>query len=116
MTPDSIQRLIGGYLAAWNEPDAMARQQFLREVWTDGGRYTDPQSDGEGRDALDRIIARLHRGVPGVQFSLDGAVDHHHTVVRFAWMMKQPNGSVLHGMDFGDIADDGRLNRIVGFF
>lgn len=116
MTPDAVNTLIDGYLAAWNEPDATARQNLLRQVWADEGRYTDPQSDGQGRDALDQIIGRLHRKVNGVHFSLDGTIDHHHQVVRFAWIMTQPDGSRLYGMDFGEIADDGRLNRIVGFF
>ena len=116
MNPDDVKVLIDGYLAAWNEPDATLRQQILARVWTDDGHYTDPQSDGKGRDALDQIIARLHKSVPGGHFNINSSIDHHHNVVRFAWTFKQPNGSALNGMDFGEIADDGRLRRIVGFF
>lgn len=115
MTPDTIKTLIDGYMAAWNEPDAAARQQLLNMVWTDEGRYTDPQSDGDGRDALDGIIARLHQAMPGGHFTIN-SLDHHHNVVRFTWTFQPPNGSPLNGMDFGEIADDGRLRRIVGFF
>jgi len=116
MTTDALETLIGGYLAAWNEPDAIIRQHVLRQVWTDEGHYTDPQSDGEGRDALDQIIARFHKNLAGSLFSLNSKIDYHHCFVRFAWTLKLPNGSTMNGMDFGELSDDNRLCRIVGFF
>jgi hypothetical protein len=116
MTINAIETLIGEYLTAWNEADAVTRQTILRQIWADEGRYTDPQSDGQGREALDQIIARFHKNSPGSRFSLNGSIDHHHNYVHFAWTLKLPDGSALHGMDFGEVSDDNRLCRIVGFF
>lgn len=112
----AIEALIGEYLAAWNEADAVTRQAILQKIWSDEGRYTDPQSDGQGREALDQIIGRFHKNSPGSRFSLNGGIDHHHNFVRFAWILKLPDGSTLHGMDFGEVTDDNRLSHIVGFF
>jgi len=44
-------------------------------------------------------------------------VDEHDRCLRFGWAMSGPDGAVLmEGTDFGTLAADGRLQRIVGFF
>jgi hypothetical protein len=48
MATSVIETLIADYLAAWSETDAINRQQILARIWADEGRYTDPQSDGQG--------------------------------------------------------------------
>jgi hypothetical protein len=46
-----------------------------------------------------------------------GGVDEHDGFLRFEWVMKDPSGAtVLEGMDFGRLAEDGRLSLICGFF
>jgi hypothetical protein len=116
MATNVIETLIADYLAAWSETDAINRQQILARIWADDGRYTDPQSEGQGREALNQIIGGFQATAPGSSFSLDGNIDHHHDCVRFAWTLKLPDGSVVNGMDFGEVSDDNRLSRIVGFF
>jgi hypothetical protein len=116
MTINAIEVLIGEYLAAWNEADDDARQTILRKIWTDEGRYTDPQSDGQGQEALNQIIGGFHQSAPGSRFSLDGTIEYHHGCVHFAWALNLPDGSLVNGMDFGEVTDDNRLSRIVGFF
>ena len=116
MKSDDVKNLIDGYLAAWNESDAMTRLQILQRVWADDGHFTGWGSDVKGRDALSHIIARLHKSVPGTVFSLNGALTISTNFVLFAYIIKAPNGIELNGTDFGEIADDGRLRRIVTFF
>ena len=44
-------------------------------------------------------------------------MDHHHDKVRFGWALLDAAGAVLiEGIDFGEVAEDGRLQKIVGFF
>ena len=44
-------------------------------------------------------------------------IDEHHGYLRFAWELVGPDGTVaLTGLDVGELADDGRLRRITGFF
>lgn len=44
-------------------------------------------------------------------------VDTHHGHLRFAWELVGPDGQVaVAGVDVGELAEDGRLRRIVGFF
>jgi hypothetical protein len=44
-------------------------------------------------------------------------VDEHHGVFRFSWVLVDPQGQpLLEGMDFVELAAEGRLQRITGFF
>jgi hypothetical protein len=59
----------------------------------------------------------LHQQFAGHAFRRVSAIDAHHEHVRFAWELVAPDGRVaLAGMDVGELAADGRLRRIVGFF
>ena len=52
---------------------------------------------------------------PGIPIS--SGVDQHHGLFRFSWVMVDPQDQLLlEGMDFVELAADGRLQRITGFF
>jgi hypothetical protein len=108
--------IVSTYAAAWNEPDEEKRRQLLERAWTDEGTYMDPQSSAAGRDALVALIGAFRQRFQGTRTELRSNVDEHHRLLRFAWSMVGPGGPVLEGMDFGELAEDGRLRRIVGFF
>lgn len=104
------------YLAAFNARDAAERLALLEQVWGDGSTYTDPSTHLTGREALSAYIADLLRRAPGARYVFTGAVETHHGMLRFGWRLVGPDGSVLRdGVDFGEIAPDGRLRQIVGF-
>jgi hypothetical protein len=112
----STSDFVSTYAAAWNEPDEEKRRQLLEQAWTDEGTYMDPQSSAAGRDALVALIGAFRQRFQGTRTELRSKVDEHHRLLRFAWSMVGPDGPVLEGMDFGELAEDGRLRRIVGFF
>jgi hypothetical protein len=104
------------YGAAWNEPDAARRAELLEEAWATDGAYLDPTGHAEGRDALVAHIGGFQEMMPGHTIDMTSGVDEHDGVFRFAWVMRNADGDVLEGMDYGELADDGRISRIVGFF
>ncbi len=116
MPNEELARLIDGYIAAWNEPDAARRAPLLAQCWAEAGAYTDPQSDVVGREALSTVIGGFHSSSPGSYFTLDGPIDHHHDHIRFYWKLKLGSGVQIRGMDYGRISHNKRLIRIVGFF
>ncbi len=108
---------VAAYAAAWSETDEDARRALLERSWTDDGVYVDPSGRAEGRAALVGHIGGFHARMPGSRIEMASGVDEHGGLLRFAWRMVGPDGVVaLEGMDFGELADDGRLDRIVGFF
>ena len=113
----ATKEVVDAYGAAWNEPDEAARRRLLEQAWADDGTYTDPQSDVAGRDALVAHIAAFHEQFQGAQIVPTSGADEHHGKVRFTWRMQGADGStIMEGIDFGQLAGDGRLGRIVGFF
>jgi hypothetical protein len=102
---------------AWNEPDEAKRRALLEACWADDGYYCDPVAECRGRDELSAAIAGMFTQAPGSGIVLTSGVDQHHNQVRFAWAFKQADGSTaVEGIDAGELAPDGRLQRIIGFW
>jgi hypothetical protein len=109
--------LVATYAAAWHETDARARRALIEQCWAPAGTYTDPTATVTGREALCDHIAAFHERRPGHRILITSPIDGHASHVRFAWAMRAPDGStVLDGMDYAEIDDEGRISRIVGFF
>lgn len=108
---------IAAYAEAWRETDPIKRDALLALSWADDGIYQDEQSRYEGRDALAAGITDFFAQNPGASIVLASGIHVHHNVFRFRWEMLDADGNVqMEGMDFGELAEDGRIRKIVGFF
>ena len=108
---------VTAYGESWNEPDEAKRRALLEAAWADDGAYCDPTADVTGRDALLAHIAGFREMFPGFRIEPTSAVEEHHGWARFAWSMIDASGNTsVEGFDVCELADDGRLQRIVGFF
>jgi len=117
MTGSVSLQLVRDYLAAWNEPDAGRRQALLERRWGIDADYVDPTVELSGREALSRHISMVQEKRPGAYLEFVSGVDSHHNVVRFLWRLVRADGSRGDvSIDFGEIGQDGRLSKIVGFF
>jgi hypothetical protein len=112
-----VESVVTTYDSAWRETDAERRLALLEQAWADDGVYQDPTARVEGREALVAHIGTVMEQFAGHTIELTSGVDSHGQVLRFSWVMRDPNGNaILEGMDFGQLADDGRLAGITGFF
>ena len=111
-----MNELVQRYLAAWNETDAVARQDILAGVFAEDAVYVDPLVSVRGRHGLDATIAAVQGQFGGLVFSLGGAVDAHHDIARFTWHLG-PEGAepLVIGFDVAVIGDDGRISQVLGF-
>ena len=108
---------IDTYIDMWNEEDADRRAALIAAAWTDDASYVDPLLEAEGHQGLTEMVATVHGHYPGYRFRRRSDVDVHHDRVRFAWDLVTPDGDVfVAGIDVGEVAEDGRLRRITGFF
>jgi hypothetical protein len=113
----SVDEVIAIYCAAWNETDPVKRDRMLEPVWADDATYTDPTVHTVGRAALVAHIDTVCTSFPGSKIVMTSGVDLHHNVLRFYWKRVLADGSSRpEGIDFGEIVDDGKIQRIVGFF
>ena len=70
-----------------------------------------------GLDALGGVIASFQTAYPGHLLRLASAVDAHHDVLRFGWVVERRDGTTLSaGVDACVRTSDGRLALIAGFF
>ena len=86
-------------------------------VWTPDGVYSDPNPTRTvGRAALSDTIAALQHRYPGARFRCS-APQVHHQAMRTTWIFRKPDGSeIARGTDFFELAEDGRIRRVTGFF
>jgi hypothetical protein len=112
----SLQEIVDAYGAAWNERDDAARAELLERAWADDGVYCDPSATVNGRAALVAHIGGFHQTMPDHTIDLTSGVDAHAGKFRFTWVMRKAGEVALEGVDFGELAPDGRIQRIVGFF
>lgn len=111
-----VAQTVATYGAAWNERDADARAALLEAAWSLDGTYQDPTGRADGRDALVAHIGGFQQTMPGHTIDQESGVDVYGNVFRFAWSMRNADGVVLEGFDYGELDADGRIARIVGFF
>ena len=116
-TTTDTTEVVDAYLAMWNEDDADARAALIERAWTPEARYLDPLLEADGYDGLTAMVEGVHGHYPGHRFVRTSGVDVHHDLARFGWELVAPDGSVtVAGLDVAELADDGRLRRITGFF
>ena len=112
-----LTEIVDCYLAAWNEEDPDLRAAMVARVWAEDGRLIDPPLTGEGHEGISDMAAAMQQHYAGHRFRRVSAVDAHHDQLRFAWELVGPDGKVaLSGLDVGELAEDGRLRRVTGFF
>ena len=113
----NVTTIVDTYLAMWNESDVDERARLIEQAWVADGRYVDPLQEAEGHHALSGMVDAIQARFPDHRFRRQSGVDAHHDQVRFAWDLAGPDGAVvITGLDLGELAADGRLRRITGFF
>ena len=112
---NTINAVVDTYIASWNEGDETRRRELVAQAFTDDARYLDPLMAGEGTDGITGMIGAAQAQFPGHRFELSFGPDAHNDVVRFAWTLRGADGPIASGVDFGTVADDGRLRNVTGF-
>jgi hypothetical protein len=113
----SITAVVDAYLAAHTEPDPARRGELIRRAWADGGHIVDPPFTAAGHDQIAAMADAIQQQFAGHRFQRTSGIDEHHDRLRFAWELVGPDGAVaVAGTDVGELAADGRLQRITGFF
>jgi hypothetical protein len=112
----TFDKLAERYIAIWNETDPARRRRDIDDLWARDGRYVDPLTVAEGRDAIDVTVAAVQSQFPGMTFRLVGPVDGHHNQARFAWELGPEDvEAMIVGFDVAITDGNGRLSQVLGF-
>jgi SnoaL-like domain len=108
--------VVHNYIAMWNETDPDRRRALVAETVTDDADYVDPIMEGAGVDGITAMIGAAQDQFPGHRFALVAGPEAHHDRVRFTWSLAANGGApVAIGVDFVNLAGDGRMRSITGF-
>ena len=105
--PSSTREVVDALTAAWNQSDDELRDCLLELAWADAGEYRDPEGSADGRGELAALIGER---VAAADFELTSGVVQHHRIVHYRWA-----NAGTTGMDFAELAPDGRLARLLRF-
>ncbi|NJM75947.1 MAG: SnoaL-like domain-containing protein [Acaryochloridaceae cyanobacterium RU_4_10] len=114
----NIQQIIDRYLAAWNTLDPEQRSTAMQAIVADNCYYADAHLPDAltSREAHDRFITQFRTKFPDFSLQLDSPTQGHHGYYRFGWQLLKVDGSVFtKGMYFGEINDEGKICKIIGF-
>jgi hypothetical protein len=114
---NDLTTTVDTYLSAYGEPDATRRAELIGRAWAADGRLVDPPLAAEGHGGIGDMAAAMQERFTDYRFRRVSGIDEHHGQFRFAWELVGPDGAVaVSGMDVGELAEDGWLRRITGFF
>ncbi len=113
----TINEIVIGYIAAWNETDPARRREVIARAWSEDGLYLDAHREGRGHAGIDAMIAAVQEHFPGYRVRLSSGIEAHHDRVRFSWTAGGTDQAPLFlgGTDFAVLAEDGRLRAVTGF-
>jgi hypothetical protein len=104
-----LERVVDGYVAAWNEADPVLRRDLLTESVTDDFEFTGPTGTFRGRDAVEGLIVALRTRMAGAIVARLGPVE----AGTFRWAIVTAGGAtLLEGVDEVEAGPDGRLRHI----
>ena len=113
----TLETTVDTWLAAYCEPDAGRRAELVEQVWVPDGELVDPPLAGTGHATLVALAGAVLEHYPDHTFRRTTAIDAHHVYARYGWELVGPDGAVaIAGQDLVEVADDGRLRKVVGFF
>ena len=116
-TDTTTEALIASYFDMWLETDADARAEKISAVFTEHGRHVDPNADANGHAGLAEMMGAVHAQFPGLGMRRVTGIDQHNDQLRFGWELTGADGTVIvTGIDVAQVALDGRLSQVAGFW
>ena len=116
-TTTDTAALVETYFEMWRTTDPGERAELVARTFTADGRHVDQHADARGHDGLVEMIAGVHAGFPGFQMARTSGIDRFGDQLRFAWELDGADGTpIVTGLDVAEVAADGRLQRVTGFW
>lgn len=105
------------WFAAWNEADAAMRERAFAELVTDDVAFQDAYSCTRGRNDLVAHVAGARVHMAGITLRRTAEPRQCQGTALVEWRATKADGSVLSkGTSVLELAPDGRLARVVGFW
>ena len=110
--PESLDHM----LAAWNERDLDRIRGHLDRALAEDVLFCDPQHLVTGIDAFEKMVRNFRTDIPDANCKRTSGIDSHHGRYRYEWSVLDGETLVVPGFDVAIVDDEGRVNRVEGFF
>lgn len=108
---------VDAWFAAWSNPDGPSRDAEVERLAAADVRFRDRYSLVQGHEDLQAHLAAVHRFMPGLRITRDGAVRHCQGVVVVDWVARAPDGAERgRGQNVFTLGGDGRIADVVGLW
>ena len=112
-----VAERVDRYFASWSEPDPETRARGLAEIAVEDIAFRDAFSCTSGLHDLTEHLAAAQAHMPGVRLKRVGDVRQCQGTAMAEWVAEGPAGKTAgSGINVFDLAPDGRLARVVGFW
>jgi len=112
----NTEELIDRYFDSLNETDGKSRRDLTKQVWAEKGKFGTPYGEVEGQDAIDALVAGVHKKFPNSKVRRTSKIDGFGNYLRWSFTLLEADGKpILGGVDFA-IVVDGKLQLVMGFF
>jgi hypothetical protein len=112
----NVDDVIRVYGSAWNEPDADKRLCALEQSMTEAATYVDPTIDTSNPRGLADAIGDFQTNAPKASIAQLSGLDARTGELRFAWDFSNGGTSAITGVDYMELAADGRITSIRGYW
>ncbi len=112
----NVNDVIQVYGSAWNEPDATRRLCALQRSMIETATYVDPTIDVATHADLSKAIGDFQTSFAGASIVQLSGIDARAGELRFAWDVRMGGASVVTGLDYIQIAQDGRIESLRGYW
>ncbi len=113
----AIAAVVDRWFAAWSQPEAGARGEALADTVSPAITMRDRFSAIEGLPDLIEHLVALHRFMPGITMTRDGAVRHCQGMAIADWIAIGANSQEHgRGTNVFNLAPDGKVVSVTGFW
>ncbi len=108
---------VDAWFGAWSNPDGPSRDAAVERIASTDVRFRDRYSLVQGHEDLQAHLAAVHRFMPGMRISREGAVRHCQGVVLADWVARATDGAERgRGQNVFTLGGDGKIVDVVGLW
>jgi uncharacterized protein YndB with AHSA1/START domain len=108
---------VDAWFSAWSNPDAPTRDAVLDRIASPDVEFRDQFSMVLGIEDLRPHLAAVHKFMPGMHLTRNGAIRHCQSIVLADWVAHASDGTERgRGTNVFAFAPDGRIQAVTGFW
>jgi uncharacterized protein YndB with AHSA1/START domain len=108
---------VDAWFGAWSNPDGATRDAAVERIASPAVRFRDRYSLVSGVEDLRAHLAAVHRFMPGMRITREGAIRHCQGVVAADWVARATDGTERgRGLNVFTLGGDGRIVDVVGLW